>query len=240
MKKKISIIFILPDLETGGAERIVTTIANHLSRDLFDPKILLLRKEGGYLNLVKEDVEIIDIDTERIRHSLKPILKEIYKRKPQIVFSGFGEVNAYLSLFIKLFPSTKFIARETNVVSEHVTRKEIRFFYKFYNNYHQIIAQSDDMRQDLIGNFSVRESKIIKTKDTIIVYAKNKSLLKFNPQYTLQEKWDTHFNLFLEKDTLKIKSLQDILHTNNIYDLKIPQKKYDLNNIFLICYVGDL
>ncbi|WP_209390444.1 glycosyltransferase [Chryseobacterium sp. RR2-3-20] len=167
MKKKISIIFILPDLETGGAERIVTTIANHLSRDLFDPKILLLRKEGGYLNLVKEDVEIIDIDTERIRHSLKPILKEIYKRKPQIVFSGFGEVNAYLSLFIKLFPSTKFIARETNVVSEHVTRKEIRFFYKFYNNYHQIIAQSDDMRQDLIGNFSVRESKIIKINNPV-------------------------------------------------------------------------
>lgn len=167
MKKKISIIFILPDLETGGAERIVTTIANHLSRDLFDPKILLLRKEGGYLNLVKEDVEIIDIDTERIRHSLKPILKEIYKRKPQIVFSGFGEVNAYLSLFIKLFPSIKFIARETNVVSEHVTRKEIRFFYKFYNNYHQIIAQSDDMRQDLIGNFSVRESKIIKINNPV-------------------------------------------------------------------------
>ena len=167
MKKKISIIFILPDLESGGAERIVTTIANHLSRDLFDPKILLLRKEGGYLNLVKEDVEIIDIDTERIRHSLKPILKEIYKRKPQIVFSGFGEVNAYLSLFIKLFPSTKFIARETNVVSEHVTRKEIRFFYKFYNNYHQIIAQSDDMRQDLIGNFSVRESKIIKINNPV-------------------------------------------------------------------------
>ena len=28
MKK--SILFILPDLNTGGAERIVTTIANHL------------------------------------------------------------------------------------------------------------------------------------------------------------------------------------------------------------------
>ena len=29
MKKK-SILFILPDLNAGGAERIVTTIANHL------------------------------------------------------------------------------------------------------------------------------------------------------------------------------------------------------------------
>lgn len=160
-------MFILPDLETGGAERIITTIANHLSRDRFEPKILLLRKQGGYLNFLKKDVEIIDINTERIRHSLKPILSEIYRRRPDIVFSGYGEVNAYLSLFIKLFPKTKFIARETNVVSEHVTRKEIKFFYKFYNNYQRIIAQSDDMMNDLMRNFNIRSGKIIKINNPV-------------------------------------------------------------------------
>ena len=167
MKKKISIIFILPDLETGGAERIVTTIANHLDREKFEPKILLLRKEGGYLDFLKEDVEIIDIKTPRIRNSLMPILKEIRKRKPDIVFSGFGEVNAYLAIFIKFFPKTKFIARETNVVSQHVTRKEIRFFYKFYNNYHKIICQSDDMLNDLIENFKIKKEKIIKINNPV-------------------------------------------------------------------------
>lgn len=165
--KKISIIFILPDLETGGAERIVTTIANHLPRDKFIPKILLLRNEGGYLEFLKNDVEIIDIKTPRIRHSLLPILHEIRKRKPDIVFSGFGEVNAYLSLFIKFFPKTKFIARETNVVSRHVTRKEIRFFYKFYNNYDKIICQSDDMANDLIEKFSIEKRKIKKINNPV-------------------------------------------------------------------------
>jgi glycosyltransferase involved in cell wall biosynthesis len=165
--KKISVIFILPDLETGGAERIVTTIANHLSRDRFEPKILLLRKQGGYLSFLKKDVEIIDINTERIRHSLKPILGEIYRRKPDIVFSGFGEVNAYLALFIKLFPRTKFIARETNVVTQHVTRKEIKFFYNFYNNYQKIIAQSDDMMHDLVDNFNIKKKKIVKINNPV-------------------------------------------------------------------------
>jgi glycosyltransferase involved in cell wall biosynthesis len=165
--KKISVIFILPDLETGGAERIITTIANHLSRDRFEPKILLLRKQGGYLSILKDDVEIIDVNTERIRHSLKPILREIYRRKPDIVFSGFGEVNAYLSLFIKVFPKTKFIARETNVVSQHVTRKEIKFFYNFYNNYDTIIAQSDDMKHDLMLNFKIKPSKIVKINNPV-------------------------------------------------------------------------
>ncbi|SIT00020.1 Glycosyltransferase involved in cell wall bisynthesis [Kaistella chaponensis] len=165
--KKISIIFILPDLETGGAERIATTIANHLPREKFEPKILLLRKEGGYLELLKEDVEIIDLKIQRIRNSLIPILKEIKIRKPDIVFSGFGEINAYLSLFIKLFPKTKFIARETNVVSQHVTRKEIRFFYKFYSNFHKIICQSDDMQNDLIENFKIKKEKIIKINNPV-------------------------------------------------------------------------
>ncbi|WP_300671379.1 glycosyltransferase [Soonwooa sp.] len=165
--KKISIIFILPDLETGGAERIVMTLANHLPREKFEPKIMLLRKEGGYLRYVKSDVEIIDLNTERIRHSIRPILKEIRKRKPDIVFSGFGEVNAYLSLFIKLFPKTKFIARETNVVSEHVTRKEIKFFYKFYNSYKNIICQSDDMAKDLLKNFDIKSNKIVKINNPV-------------------------------------------------------------------------
>lgn len=167
MKK--SIIFILPDLETGGAERIVTTIANHLPRDRFSPSILLLRKEGAYLDLLKPDVEIIDIQTPRIRNSLKPILLEIKRRKPDIVFSGFGEVNAYLSLFIRLFPKTKFIARETNVVSQHVTRKEIKFFYKFYNNYDKIIAQSNDMEVDLIKNFGIKKNKLFKINNPVDV-----------------------------------------------------------------------
>lgn len=165
MKK--SIIFILPDLESGGAERIVTTIANHLPREKFSVKIMLLRKEGTYLKILKKDVEVIDLKTLRIRNSLIPILKEIKKRKPDIVFSGFGEVNAYLSMFIRLFPKTQFIARETNVVSKHVTRKEIRFFYKFYKNYHKIICQSDDMLQDLIQNFNLDTSKLTKINNPV-------------------------------------------------------------------------
>ena len=145
----------------------MTTIANHLPREKFSPSILLLRKEGLYLDFLQNDVEIIDIKTPRIRHALKPILKQIRKRKPDIVFSGYGEVNAYLSLFIKLFPKTKFIARETNVVSQHVTRREIRFFYKFYNNYNKIICQSDDMMNDLVENFKIKKDKLIKINNPV-------------------------------------------------------------------------
>ncbi|MBS1573105.1 MAG: glycosyltransferase [Bacteroidetes bacterium] len=176
INKKKTIIFILPDLESGGAERIVTTIANHLSREKFVPKILLLRKEGAYITLLKDDVEIIDLKVKRIRQSIFPILGVIKKYKPSIVFSGFGEVNAYLAPFIPLFRKTKFIARETNVVTEHVTRPEIKFFYKFYNNYHKIICQSDDMKKDLLEKWNIKPKKIIKINNPVDFQAIDKHL----------------------------------------------------------------
>lgn len=185
--KKISIIFILPDLNAGGAERIVTTIANHLPREKFEPKILLLRKEGAYLDILQNDVAIIDIKTERIRNSLLPILKEIRKEKPNIVFSGFGEVNAYISFFVKMFPKTKFIARETNVVSKHVTRKDIRFFYKFYNNFHKIICQSDDMMNDLLENFNIKKEKLVKINNPVdFDFIENKLAESEKPEHYIE------------------------------------------------------
>ncbi len=165
--KPLQLIFILPDLEAGGAERIVTTLANNLPREYFQPNIMLMRKEGPYLAFLRDDVEVIDLKVQRIRSSLFPILREIRKRQPDIVFSGFGEVNAYLSPFIRFFPQTKFIARETNVVSEHVTRRSIRFFYKFYPSYHRIICQSDDMKNDLVRNFKLKEKKLVKINNPV-------------------------------------------------------------------------
>jgi len=157
----------LPDLNQGGAERVITTLCNELDRTKFCPKLVLFKKEGYYLNHLKDDVEIIELNVSRIRYSIFKIIPLIKKLKPEIVFTGWGEISAFLSPIISLFPKTKFITRETNVVSEHVKRKEILFFYRFYNNFHQIIAQSDDMKNDLIENFRISENRIVKINNPV-------------------------------------------------------------------------
>lgn len=162
-----TILFILPDLNQGGAERVITTLCNELDRTKFSPKLVLFKKEGYYLNHLKKDIEIIELNISRIRYSIFKIVPLIKKIKPEIVFTGWGEISAFLSPLIPLFPKTKFITRETNVVSKHVTRKEILFFYRFYPNFHQIIAQSDDMKNDLIQNFNISEHKIVKINNPV-------------------------------------------------------------------------
>ena len=127
----------------------------------------MFKKEGHYLNHLKNDVEIIELNVSRIRYSIFKIVPLIQKLQPDIVFTGWGEISAFLSPLIPLFNKTKFITRETNVVSEHVTRKEILFFYRFYNNFHQIIAQSDDMKNDLVQNFRISENIIVKINNPV-------------------------------------------------------------------------
>lgn len=162
-----TIVFILPDLSQGGAERVITTVLNHLDRTRYIPKLILFEKKGFYLDYLRQDVEIIELKVSRIRYSIFKILPLLKKIKPEIVFIGWGEISAFISPLIPFFTKIKFIARETNVVSEHVKKREIRFFYKFYNNFHKIIAQSDDMRNDLIENIGIRPEKIIKINNPV-------------------------------------------------------------------------
>ena len=215
-----TILFILPDLSQGGAERVITTLCNELDRSKFCPKLVLFKKEGYYLNHLKSDVEIIELNISRIRYSIFKIIPLIKKLKPEIVFTGWGEISAFLSPLIPFFSKTKFITRETNVVSKHVTRKEILFFYRFYTNFHQIIAQSDDMKKDLIENFKINPSKIIKInnpvdfeminelKDEIIEQDYNKSYIKIVSIGNLSQRkgFDLLLNVFqyLKNEPIKL------------------------------------
>lgn len=161
------ILFILPNMKMGGAERIIMTLINSIDKTKYKSKLLLMRKEGYYLKLLNQNTEIIELKKDRIRNAFFPVIKAIRKYKPAIVFGGWGEISAFLSPIIPFFPKIHFITRETNIVSKHVTRPEIKFFYKFYNNFSIIVAQSEDMKSDLIKNLKIKESKIVKINNPV-------------------------------------------------------------------------
>ncbi|WP_313373445.1 glycosyltransferase [Chishuiella sp.] len=239
-----TILFILPDLNQGGAERVITTLCNELNRELFKPELVLFKKEGYYLNNLKEDVKIHELNVSRIRYSIFKIIPLIIKLKPDIVFTGWGEISSFLSPLIPLFSKTKFIARETNVVSKHVTRKEILFFYKFYNNFHQIIAQSDDMKDDLIQNFNISENKIIKINNPIDFDMINKMKVKevnfeYNKSYknilaignlSPRKGFDLLLNVMneLKNESIHLTVLGDGTFKD---DLENQKEKLELNNV---------
>lgn len=166
MNVKKKILFIVPSMRGGGSERIISIILNFLDRKKFEPILVLLKKEGPYLDDISRDIKIIDLHAAQARYAIIKVIRTIKQVKPDIIFSTLGHLNILIAM-IKPFLSKNiiFIARESNTVS--VQNKQYKhpmlfdLLYKFfYNNFDHIIAQSEYMKKDLIDNYNIVKEKI--------------------------------------------------------------------------------
>lgn len=161
IKKKV--LFVIPVLGGGGAERVLTNLANNLNREKYILEILLIyQTEHSFLKMLNEDVKVVHLNVApNVKYYFLRTLRGIIKQKPDIVFGGLSGINVLLSVFIPFFRKFRWIARETNTVSQHVSNKRMLFLYRnFYKNYDFIIAQCNDMKQDLLHNFRIPSEKI--------------------------------------------------------------------------------
>lgn len=74
-----------------------------------------------------------------------------------------------------------------------------------------------------------RDKTIIKTKDYILVYGKQKNIT-ITPQYTEVKEFDSHFNKYFDKTNNKILSLKDVVVDKGIYNKNVPISEYSLSN----------
>jgi glycosyltransferase involved in cell wall biosynthesis len=165
--KKQKILFIIPSMRGGGAERVMMTLLNHLDRSRFDPILALVKKEGPLLDKLPSDLPIIDLNAGNARYAIIKIIRLVWSVKPDVVFSTLGYLNLLIAL-IKIFlpRNIRLIAREGSIPSVQNKREKYpRIFDWLYTNvYHRfdcIIAQSQYMRRDLIENFNIPDEKVI-------------------------------------------------------------------------------
>jgi glycosyltransferase involved in cell wall biosynthesis len=166
MNNKTKILFIVPSMRGGGAERVISTLLQHINKGKFDLNLALITKEGKFLDDIPNHVNIIDLDAKRVRKSIFKIIKTINSLKPDIVFSTLGHLNLLISI-IRPFLSKKivFIGRESNTVS--VINKQSKYpklfdflYNNFYNNFDHIVAQAEYMKKDLVENYQIKSEKI--------------------------------------------------------------------------------
>lgn len=164
-ESKIKILFVLPSLTAGGAQRVISFIATHLDKEKFESILIVVgRAEDAVYKT--QDIEVHFLNKKRVLNAIPILFKYILLKKPKIVVGSITHVNRVIAVFSFFFPKIKFVGREASVLSimktfPAVNRKLTNPFFKKYHKYlDAVICQSKDMSEDLIMNYSVSKSKI--------------------------------------------------------------------------------
>jgi len=116
----VTVLFTIPNLEGGGAERVMVTLLQHLDRRRVTPHLALVSLTGVHLKRVPDDVPVTDLGG-RGPLAFLHLLKLIWKLRPDVVFSSVTFYST-LVLFLKwLSPAgTRFMVRENSQPSIHL------------------------------------------------------------------------------------------------------------------------
>lgn len=163
--KKIKILFLLPSLSAGGAERVMSFVSQNINKNKFHPILLIAGYEKDTVYDVS-NVEVVYLNKSRILTALPSVIFFFKKFKPQIVVSSIAHVNTAMGKLSPFFPNTKFIGREATVLSQRKNETKSRkrsIAYIISNGFEKldaIICQSKDMAEDMVTNYGVSRKKI--------------------------------------------------------------------------------
>jgi glycosyltransferase involved in cell wall biosynthesis len=158
----IPVLFLIPSLGTGGAERVTVTLLRHLDRARFRPALCtIVSRDDGFRADVPGDVEVTELRATRVRDALPRLVALLWRRRPAVVFSQLSHLNLAIATLRPLLPpGTALIARESSVVSatlrDHSWRPVRQLGYRlFYRRLDRVVCQSRAMRDDLVGGFGL-------------------------------------------------------------------------------------
>lgn len=156
------VLFIIPTLTGGGAERVVVTLLQHLDRSRFDLTLAVVdTRDAAFRSEVPADVSFVDLGCTRVLHALPKVVGLLWRTRPDVVLSTLGHLNLALALLRPLLPgATRYLARETTVVSYGLAeygrpRLWAWAYRRFYRRFDRVICQSVAMRDDLVAHFGV-------------------------------------------------------------------------------------
>ncbi len=161
MKK---IVFLLPNLEAGGAERVTLNIIEQLDRNKFDIYLILVNSEGELSHFLPNNITIIDLGLKRTLFSLPKFFLHCLKIKPDILFSSLNRTNIIALLSSFGLRNTKVIIREPNMPSkqyEMLPKLTMYLVKLLYSRAFKVIAQTDEMKDEIIGYYNVPKQKTL-------------------------------------------------------------------------------
>jgi glycosyltransferase involved in cell wall biosynthesis len=166
--KKNKITLFIANLEGGGAERVMVTLANEFVNKGYEVDLLLVKAVGPFLQEVDNKVNVVSFDSSKTIFSLFPLISYLHKEKPRVILSTLLMTNIITVLAKYLIRAkAKVILREAITASADDQYKKMNFeriislFRKWaLKRADLIVAPSKGVSDDLIKFYKIKNERI--------------------------------------------------------------------------------
>ena len=162
------ILFVIPSLPIGGAERVMVTLLHHLDRSRFEPHLALVEKTGPYLKDVPPDVPIHDLKAMRVRWAVPKLIRLAWELKPHVLHTSMPELNMAAILSRPFLPAgVRVLIREEVVGSVENARSRKHpavwnwLYRRLYSRADKVVCLSEFVLNDLAENLGIPRRALV-------------------------------------------------------------------------------
>ena len=244
----MKISFVIPNMNGGGAERVLLNLVNKLAdyKDDYIIHLILVRREGHLLSELNDNIIIYDFNKSKVRYCLFDLMRYLKIENPNYLISSLDYMNIISSLAHSLCNSnSKLFLWEHNNLSVHskktisksllLNKLIIKYFYSRAN---KIIAVSNGVRDDLINNFNFISKKVVVVENPVFnnkIIEKShdidEDVIKFKNKYIVAvgrlAKQKNYFNLI---DAFKIIADKNVISDLNLVIVGEGPEEEKINN----------
>lgn len=241
MKK---ILFAAHDLDLGGIETALVTLANYLVEKNYDVTIALEKKEGEFLQRLQKEIHVIEYNTNAHKNivirklcNLRNRLKFIIKYRNQFDFSASFATYSLASSFMARTASqnSALWCHADYLTLYHGNKEEMRTFFKnvFCDKFKHIVFVSKEGANSFIENFPDLKDKVMTCNNLINgrdIIAKSKEPIE---EDYIQEIIKKEIPIFLNvgRHDERQKKLTRIIEAS--------KKLKEENHLFKVLFIGD-
>ncbi len=166
------VMFVVPSLGGGGAERVVVNIIRHLNKERYSFQLVVFDKSGDYLGDLPTYVEVYSLKkkihkTPGLQWLIFTELAKVFNKvRPDIVisFMWYPNVISLISRFISKHKPPVLISERYSIKGSSEGRiiEFLRFLSikMFYSKCNRLIVNSKEMKQQFIEIFNMPSKKV--------------------------------------------------------------------------------